>query len=68
MFLRASFEQWVNALKTIIKDRSEAFQSKLFHDNAVAFYICDDVLQAVFVMIEPAISCWIDPYRLILMQ
>jgi predicted TIM-barrel fold metal-dependent hydrolase len=36
--LRASFEQWVKALKTLVKDRSEAFQRKLFHDNAVAFY------------------------------
>lgn len=36
--LRASFEQWVNALKSIVKDRTEAFQRKLFHDNAVAFY------------------------------
>ncbi len=35
---RASFAQWVNALKTIVKDRSPAFQRKLFHDNAVKFY------------------------------
>ena len=36
--LRASFAQWVNALKYIVKDRSLAFQKKLFHDNAAKFY------------------------------
>src|SRR5262249_50150862 len=36
--LRASFSQWVNALKQIVKDRPVAFQKKLFHDNAAAFY------------------------------
>ena len=36
--LRASFAQWVNALKTIVKDRPLAFQKKLFHDNAAKFY------------------------------
>jgi L-fuconolactonase len=36
--LRASFAQWVNALKHIVKDRSLAFQRKLFHDNAAKFY------------------------------
>ena len=36
--LRASFAQWVNALKTIVKDRPIAFQKKLFHDNAEKFY------------------------------
>ena len=36
--LRASFAQWVNALKTIVKDRPLSFQKKLFHDNAAKFY------------------------------
>lgn len=36
--LRASFAQWVAALKQIVKDRSIAFQKKLFHDNAARFY------------------------------
>jgi predicted TIM-barrel fold metal-dependent hydrolase len=36
--LRASFAQWVNALKQIVKDRPIAFQKKLFHDNAAKFY------------------------------
>lgn len=36
--LRASFEQWVNALKEIVKDRSPGFRRKLFHDNAMKFY------------------------------
>lgn len=36
--LRASFAQWVAALREIIQDRDEATQRKLFHDNAVAFY------------------------------
>jgi predicted TIM-barrel fold metal-dependent hydrolase len=36
--LKASFAQWLNALKTIVKDRPIAFQKKLFHDNAARFY------------------------------
>jgi len=36
--LKASFSQWVNALKQIVKDRPLAFQKKLFHDNAAKFY------------------------------
>lgn len=36
--LRSSFERWVNALKEVVKDRSPAFQKKLFHDNALKFY------------------------------
>lgn len=36
--LRASFAQWVNALKQIVKSRPLAFQKKLFHDNAAKFY------------------------------
>ena len=36
--LRASFEQWVNALKEIVQDRSPEFRRKLFHDNAQKFY------------------------------
>ncbi len=36
--LRASFKQWVNALKHIVRNKSPQFQRKLFHDNAVKFY------------------------------
>lgn len=36
--LKASFQQWVEALKWIVKDASPEFQRKLFHDNAVKFY------------------------------
>jgi L-fuconolactonase len=36
--LRASYEKWVQALKTIVRDRPVAFQRKLFHDNALKFY------------------------------
>ncbi len=36
--LRASFAQWLDALKTIVQNRPAAFQRKLFHDNAVKFY------------------------------
>jgi len=36
--LKASFSQWVNALRLIVKDRTVAFQKKLFHDNAAKFY------------------------------
>lgn len=36
--LTAPFGGWVKALKTIVAERSETFQRKLFHDNAVKFY------------------------------
>ena len=36
--LKATFAQWVGALKQIVKDRPLAFQKKLFHDNAANFY------------------------------
>ncbi|MBM4077774.1 MAG: amidohydrolase [Planctomycetes bacterium] len=36
--LRASFAQWVNALKQIVKGRSPEFHKKLFQDNAAKFY------------------------------
>jgi L-fuconolactonase len=36
--LKATFAQWVGALKQIVKDRPVAFQKKLFHDNAAKFY------------------------------
>lgn len=36
--LRSSFEKWVTALKSIVRDRSDSFQRKLFHDNALKFY------------------------------
>ncbi len=42
--LRASFRQWVDALKEIVRgmDMSLADQKKLFHDNAVKFYALKD--------------------------
>lgn len=36
--LTAPFPGWLQALQTIVKDRSAEFQRKLFHDNAVRFY------------------------------
>jgi predicted TIM-barrel fold metal-dependent hydrolase len=36
--LRSSYERWVNALKELVKNRSNTFQKKLFHDNALKFY------------------------------
>lgn len=36
--LGATMAEWVNALKTIVKDRTEEQQKKLFHDNAKKFY------------------------------
>ncbi len=36
--LGASYRQWVEALRTIVKDRSANDQRKLFHDNAVRVY------------------------------
>lgn len=36
--LAASFRQWVDALRTIVRDRKEEEQRKLFHDNAARFY------------------------------
>jgi predicted TIM-barrel fold metal-dependent hydrolase len=36
--LAASYGQWVAALKSIVKDRPEEEQRKLFHDNAMKFY------------------------------
>lgn len=32
------YADWLNALKMVVKDRSEEQQKKLFHDNAVKFY------------------------------
>jgi predicted TIM-barrel fold metal-dependent hydrolase len=42
--LRASFRQWVTALKGIVRDMNMplADQKKLFHDNAVRFYSLKD--------------------------
>jgi L-fuconolactonase len=34
----ATYKQWVEALKAIVKDRPAAEQRKLFHDNAVVVY------------------------------
>lgn len=36
--MTASYRDWLNALKTIVRDRSPEFQRKLFHDNAAKFY------------------------------
>jgi L-fuconolactonase len=36
--LAATYKQWVEALKTIVHDRSLQEQRKLFHDNAMRFY------------------------------
>ena len=36
--LAATYQQWVEALKSAISDWSEQDQRKLFHDNAVRFY------------------------------
>lgn len=36
--LTAPFVAWADALKLIVRDKPEAFQRKLFHDNAVRFY------------------------------
>jgi predicted TIM-barrel fold metal-dependent hydrolase len=34
----ATYKQWVEALKMIVKERPASEQRKLFHDNAVVFY------------------------------
>lgn len=36
--LAATFRQWVEALQTIVKERSVEQQRKLFHENATKFY------------------------------
>lgn len=36
--MRATYRQWVEALRSIVRNRSAENQRKLFHDNAVAFY------------------------------
>lgn len=36
--LAATFRQWVEALRSIVKDRKDEEQRKLFHDNAAKFY------------------------------
>ncbi|MBI2808799.1 MAG: amidohydrolase family protein [Planctomycetes bacterium] len=36
--LRATYRQWVEALGTIVSNRTAADQRKLFHDNAIRFY------------------------------
>lgn len=36
--LTATFRQWVEALKSIVRNRPANEQRKLFHDNAVRFY------------------------------
>jgi predicted TIM-barrel fold metal-dependent hydrolase len=36
--LGATYKQWVEALRIIVADRSEAEQRKLFHDNALRVY------------------------------
>lgn len=36
--LKATFRQWVEALRTIVRNRKPADNAKLFHDNAVRVY------------------------------
>lgn len=36
--LSASLREWVDALRTIVQDRTEAAQRKLFAENAIRFY------------------------------
>src|SRR5207247_639612 len=36
--LAATYRQWVDALKAIVRNRPADEQRKLFHDNAVRFY------------------------------
>jgi predicted TIM-barrel fold metal-dependent hydrolase len=36
--LAATYREWVEALRSIVRARNEADQRKLFHDNAAAFY------------------------------
>jgi L-fuconolactonase len=36
--LRATFPQWVGALKAIVRNRTAENQRRLFHDNATRFY------------------------------
>ena len=36
--LRASYSQWLDALKWIVRDRSPEFKGKLFHDTALRIY------------------------------
>jgi predicted TIM-barrel fold metal-dependent hydrolase len=36
--LGATYKEWFDALKTIVKDRSREEQEKLYHDNAVKVY------------------------------
>jgi L-fuconolactonase len=36
--LAATFREWVEALRWIVRDRADGERRKLFHDNAVAFY------------------------------
>jgi L-fuconolactonase len=36
--LKSTYQQWVDALNWIVRNRTDAFRRKLFHDNAVRFY------------------------------
>jgi predicted TIM-barrel fold metal-dependent hydrolase len=36
--LGGTYKRWLDALRTIVQDRSDAFQQKLFRDNAVRVY------------------------------
>jgi L-fuconolactonase len=36
--LAASYRQWVDALRSVVKERPAEEQKKLFHDNAMKFY------------------------------
>lgn len=36
--LTSTYQQWLDALKAIVQDRTDQFQQKLFHDNADRIY------------------------------
>jgi predicted TIM-barrel fold metal-dependent hydrolase len=36
--LTASYRDWLHALDEIVRDRTESFRKKLYHDNAAKFY------------------------------
>jgi L-fuconolactonase len=36
--LGATYREWVETLREIVRDQTPEAQRKLFHDNAIAFY------------------------------
>jgi L-fuconolactonase len=36
--LGGTYKRWLDALRTIVQDRSDLFRQKLFHDNAIRIY------------------------------